>query len=229
MNNLICAGTTLGKPDRIMDTRRLHWDRIFTHATDDSRLGWYEKDSSQTLKYLEMTRLSPPATVFLAGAGTSTLADDLLTAGYGLIVNDVSGVALAVLRDRTGSRGRAAWLEHDLARPLPDDLPIVDLWIDRAVLHFLLEETEIDAYFANMQNSVRPGGYVLQAQFSTQAAAKCAGLDLHRYSLDELCRRVGEQFSLIHHETYQYTMPGGDLRPYLYALFKKRTELKDVR
>mgnify|MGYP001814712759 CR=1 FL=1 len=155
------------------------------------------------------------------------LVEDLLSAGYRLIINDVSNAALTVLKDRVGFKGSPAWLEHDLATPLPDDLPIVDFWFDRAVLHFLLEEKQINGYFSNLEALVRPDGYVLLAEFSTSAAAKCAGLDLHRYSIDELCRRTGEGFNLMYHEIYEYITPFGDSRPYLYALFKKRSDLID--
>jgi hypothetical protein len=89
------------------------------------------------------------------------------------------------------------------------------------VLHFLLSENEIQGYFANLYAAVRPGGHVLLAEFSTVGAIKCAGLELHRYSLEEMSIRLGKDFALIASEEHTYTNPSGQPRPYIYGLFRK--------
>ena len=184
-------------------------------------LGWWEKTSAQTLKFIDPIDLPVPSAIFLAGAGTSMLAGDLLIRGHHLVINEISPAALSILQQRIGPNQRATWLLHDLGRLLPADIPGADLWIDRAVLHFLIEESQIRNYFINLQSTVRPGGHALLAQFSVDGAPRCAGLDLHRYSLDELIKRVGSTFSLIDDEQFTYTTPEGNPRPYLYALFRK--------
>ncbi len=197
-----------------------HWNAIFS-ASADPDLGWYEKDVSQTLKFLNYIPQSEPTTTFIPGAGTSILVDELLARGHKLILNDISGKALDRLRDRIGKyNNRLTWLHHDISRPLPDDISQSDIWIDRAVLHFLLEETDIQGYFTNLQSTIRPGGYVLLAEFSTIGAPKCAGLELHHYSIEEMTTRMGSAFELIKHEDYTYINPFGDPRPYIYALYK---------
>ncbi len=201
--------------------RNQHWNRVFSKTANDASLGWYEKTSAQTLKFIDRIDADIPSTIFLAGAGTSMLAGDLLWRGHKLVINEISNTVLNMLQKRLGPNRRANRLLHDLAEPLPENLPPIDIWIDRAVLHFLIEEQEIQQYFVNLQKAIRPGGHVLLAQFSTEALARCAGLDLHLYSLDELGSRIGDQFSLIGNEIYRYTTPAGEPRPYLYALFRK--------
>lgn len=203
-----------------MTTRRDHWNDIFS-STADLELGWYENDVSQTLKFLDLLPKSESATVFLPGAGTSVLVDDLMARGHKLILNDISDEALKRLRDRIGDHGSLTWLHHDIADALPDCTPQADLWIDRAVLHFLLEEVDIQGYFANLRRVVRPGGHALLAEFSTDGAPKCAGLELHRYSVDEMNERMGAPFKLVKQEHYTYTNPRGDPRPYIYALYRR--------
>ncbi|NOY12257.1 MAG: methyltransferase type 12, partial [Deltaproteobacteria bacterium] len=110
---------------------------------------------------------------------------------------------------------------HDISKPLPDGIPPADVWIDRAVLHFLLEEADIRGYFTNLNSAVRPGGYVLLAEFSTMGVPKCAGLELHRYSVEEMTRRLIAGFELVTHEDYTFTNPLGEPRPYVYALYRK--------
>lgn len=197
-----------------------HWNKIFS-GTDDSEMGWHEKDVSQTLKFLDQIPMNKSATVFLPGAGTSTLVDELLGKGYKLILNDISDEALNKLRNRIGVNEKLTWLHHDISKPLPDTIPQTDIWIDRAVLHFLLKEEEIHGYFANLNSAIRPGGHALLAEFSTTGAPKCAGLELHRYSIEEMTRRMGSEFELVNHEDYTYINPFGDSRPYIYALYKK--------
>ena len=67
---------------------------------------------------------------------------------------------------------------------------------------------------------MKNNGYVLLAEFSKTGALQCAGLELHRYSIEEMKFRLGDKFKLIEHEEYVFTNPFGDPRPYVYALFK---------
>jgi len=198
-----------------------HWDSIFA-STDERKLGWHETDVSQTMKFVAPLTAGGPIRVFLPGAGTSLVVDELLDRGCSLILNDISGEALARLKRRIGERGQLLWLQHDIADPLPGKLPAVDLWLDRAVLHFLTRERDIAAYFRNLKSLLKPGGHVLLAEFSTRGAEKCAGLELHRYSEDEFRERLGPSFDLIGSEEHTYTNPAGEPRPYVYALFRRR-------
>lgn len=84
----------------------------------------------------------------------------------------------------------------------------------------MTDESAIQGYFSNLHSAIRPGGYVLLAEFSTTGARKCAGLELHRYSVEEMTDRMGAQFELVKHEEYTYINPLGDPRPYIYALFR---------
>ncbi|WP_045216294.1 methyltransferase domain-containing protein [Desulfonatronovibrio magnus] len=203
-----------------MTTTNKHWNKIFC-TTIESELGWYEKDVSQTLKFLNSITLAQSARVFIVGAGTSMLVDELMLRNQQIIVNDISDEALARLRGRTGPSKKLIWLQHDISKPLPENCPNADIWIDRAVLHFLLEEADIQGYFANLKAIVRSGGYALLAQFSTKGARKCAGLDIHCYSIQEMTKRMGPEFELLKHEYYTYINPFGAPRPYIYALYKK--------
>lgn len=203
-----------------MNTLKTHWDNIFSTKAD-RELGWYEKDVSQTLRFLDDIPRNKSNVVFLPGAGTSILVDELFNRGYQLVLNDISDEALNALRDRTGEREEVTWLQHDISKRLPADIHQVDIWIDRAVLHFLLNEVDIEGYFNNLHTVVKQGGWVLLAEFSTFGSPKCAGLELHRYSVDEMSRRIGPEFELIRSEEYTFINPFGDPRPYIYALYKR--------
>jgi SAM-dependent methyltransferase len=219
--------TPPGSPAETPDNLARHWNGVFSKSAD-RELGWYEESPAQTLRMLQCARCPGQATIFLPGAGTSVLVDELLARGHRLVLNDISATALdklrGRLRERPGVMERVRWLRHDISRPLPPDVPPCDLWIDRAVLHFLTDEARIAGYFENLRRVVRPGGQVLLAEFSYEAPPRCAGLEVHRYTLEEMVERMGEDFEMVAFEHYTYVNPRGEPRPYLYALFRRAGE-----
>src|SRR4030042_81591 len=204
-----------------MNSNSEHWDNIFS-KTENAKLGWYEKDTSQTFKLLDYIPDWEKATVFLPGAGTSILIEDLIPRVSKLILNDISIEALNRVRQRLNEGAeKIDWLCIDIAQPIKEPMPEVDIWIDRAVLHFLTNENDIKGYFENLKSILKIGGHAVFAEFSLIGAPKCAGLTLHRYSIDELSTNLGSSFKIVSHFDYTYINPFGDPRPYIYALFKR--------
>lgn len=198
-----------------------HWDNIFS-KTEDEKLGWYEKDTVQTFKLLENIKDWENAVAFLPGAGTSMLIEDLIPRVHNLILNDISCEALNKVRNRIKEGAeKIIWLCQDISQAIKDRLPGIDIWIDRAALHFLTDENDINGYFENLKSHLKIGGHAVFAEFSLNGAPKCAGLTLHRYSVDELAERLGTSCKLISQFEYTYVNPFGDPRPYIYALFRR--------
>ncbi len=199
-----------------------YWDTVFSGA-EDSTLGWYEKDASKTFQLLDSIVDWKKSAILLPGAGTSVLIEELLVQGAQLVLNDISGEALDRVRKRLGERAQdIQWLYQDISRPIDLVIKNIDIWIDRAVLHFLLQEDDIAGYFENMKVVLKPGGHVLFAEFSMEGASKCAGLKVHRYSIEELSQRLGSSFVLKEHFDHTYINPHGSKRPYLYALYQRQ-------
>ncbi len=204
-----------------MKSSRNHWDTIFSN-TPDSNLGWYEQNASKTLELLNQIPEWEESTIFLPGAGTSVLIEELLARGVKLILNDISLEALNRVKARLSNKsGEITWLCQDIAQPIQSAIPGVDIWLDRAVLHFLTDEDDIKGYFENVKSSLKTNGYALFAEFSKAGAPKCAGLTVHRYSLEELSAKLGASFKLISQFDYTYLTPHGDPRPYIYALYRR--------
>lgn len=204
-----------------MTTNKEHWESIFS-TTADAKLGWFESDTTKTYELLHQIPDWQSSRIFVSGAGTSFLIDQLIAHGAKLVVNDISDEALSRVKARLGAvSNEVFWLCQDISQPFLAAVPKADIWIDRAVLHFLLEEHEITGYFNNVTSTVEIGGYVLLAEFSKVGALKCAGLVLNRYSLDEFSHRLGTAFKLIAHFDYTFINPNGDPRPYIYALYKR--------
>ncbi len=200
-----------------------HWDKAFTNNPID-QLGWYEKNPEPSLDLIEKCNLEKSDRILNVGAGATTLVDELLKRGYqNIIANDVSPKALAKLRSRLGDvEGNVQWIVDDLTSP--DNLlqiGTVDLWHDRAVLHFFTEESDQKAYFKLLNNLVSPGGFVIIAVFNLNGATKCSGLPVFRYDENMLNSKLGSNFNLVETFNYSYIMPSGDRREYIYTLYQK--------
>ena len=99
----------------------------------------------------------------------------------------------------------------------------VDLWHDRAVLHFFTEEKQQKAYFDLLKGALKPKGFVILAEFNLEGAKKCSGLDVFNYNEEMLQERLGSDFELLKSFNYTYTQPSGNTREYVYTLFQKKS------
>ena len=197
-----------------------HWNMIF-NKKKGVQLGWYESDVKQSLRLLSDIEINKDSYIYLPGAGTSLLVEPLLAMGAQVTANDISHSALSQLKESLGSPHNLHCQVQDISLPLYNFKHSVSLWIDRAVLHFLLEEEQIKQYFENLNQVTAPAAYVLLAEFSPKGAKRCAGLKVHPYSIEEFSRRLGPNFSLVKHENHTFLSPSGEPKPYIYALFQK--------
>lgn len=200
-----------------------HWNRAFDKA--DNQLGWFEENPAQTMQLIESCKLEKDVRILNVGVGTTTLIDALLDAGYiNLIANDLSDLALQKLKERIKKSHNydLNCITDDLTNPIElQNIEPIDLWIDRAVLHFFLQVKEQTAYFNLIKKIVAKNGYVLIAVFALDGAEKCCGLDLKRYNVEMLQNNLGTDFKLITSFNHTFINPFGGERPYIYTLFKR--------
>ena len=140
------------------------------------------------------------------------------------MVNDIASAPLRELRRdlMIPNEADVKFVVDDLTDPKElNELRQVDLWHDRAVLHFFTEKGAQESYFKLINNSVKVGGYVILAEFSLEGAKKCCGLDVVNYNSAMLQRGLGENFKLLKEFDYTYFQPSGNTRAYVYTLFQK--------
>ena len=201
-----------------------HWETIYTKKQVD-KLGWFEKDPVPSLELIARCNLSQDSSILNVGAGATRLVDELLELGYtNIIANDLSREALERLKSRLGKKtsDQVKWIVDDLTNP--SELKLlepVDLWHDRAVLHFFTDHQEQASYFKLLNQLVKPGGYAIIAAFNLQGAPSCSGLPVFRYNQQMLQERLGNDFFLQEAFDHNYIMPSGDERAYIYTLFKR--------
>ncbi|MFK5982030.1 MAG: methyltransferase domain-containing protein [Flavobacteriaceae bacterium] len=198
-----------------------HWDKAYSNNSEE-KLGWFETDLSPMLQLIDKTELSKEAQIINIGAGSTTLIDELLKQGYNnLTASDISEVALKNLENRVGNENINFIVDDLLNSEKLSNIDPVDLWIDRAVLHFFTEEQDQDTYFNLLKSKIKLNGFVVLAEFNLQGAKKCSGLDVFQYDAKMLQNKLGDGYKLIESFDYTYTMPSGDEREYVYTLFNK--------
>lgn len=208
----------------ILDLKE-HWNTAYDK--EDEQLGWFETNPFQTMKLVKSCDLHKEATILNVGVGTTTLIEALLEEGYiNIIANDFSDLALKKLKQRIKKSFNydLTCIKDDLTKPKKlNKLVNIDLWIDRAVLHFFLTQEEQKSYFNLIHQTVGKNGYVIIAVFSLEGAKKCCGLDLKRYDFEMLQNSLGSQFKLIKTFNHTFINPFGGERPYIYALFQRES------
>jgi SAM-dependent methyltransferase len=204
-----------------------HWERVYQNCAIEN-LGWYEAYPAPGLKLINRCNLPKDASILHVGAGATTLVDELLQAGYrNIIANDISSSALDELQIRLGpaQSKRVQWVVDDLTNPTElSTLEQIDLWHDRAVLHFFMDAAAQDAYFNLLRKLVRKDGYAIIASFNLDGAEKCSGLPVSRYNAAMLQDKLGMEFQLLEAFDHTYVMPSGDTREYVYTLFNRKSE-----
>jgi hypothetical protein len=199
-----------------------HWDQAYL-TSPESQLGWFEEDFKSSFQLIDQCKLNPNEPCLLIGSGSSRLPDQMLEKRQSdIIVSDISEVAIQNVKDRIGEN--LNYRVGDILDPQTlEGIPPVQLWFDRAVLHFFTEKNDQETYFNVLKEKVKPRGYVILAEFNLSGAEKCSGLPVFRYDEKMYQQGLGEEFKLLDTFNHNYIMPSGEIRPYIYALYQ-RTE-----
>ncbi|MGH9558332.1 MAG: class I SAM-dependent methyltransferase [Bryobacteraceae bacterium] len=199
-----------------MDAGR-HWENVYKTKAPDA-VSWYRPHLETSLALIERAAATLSASIIDAGAGESTLIDDLLARGYrNLTVLDISRTALAVSRARLGKAAEDVhWLDSDVTEAA---LPVhaFDVWHDRAVFHFLTDPAQRAAYVRNVERAVKPGGHAIVSTFGPEGPMKCSGLDVARYDAPSLHAQFGRRFRLIESSKELHQTPFGTTQQFLYC------------
>lgn len=204
------------------DTRTDHWQTVYaTKATET--VSWFQGEATPSLAMIAAAGAGAHAAVIDIGAGASTLIDRLLWAGFhDLTALDVSAQALAVSQARLGDLAAApSWIVADLTAWSPE-AHRYDLWHDRAVFHFLVDDSERRAYRAALTRALRPGGQVILATFAPSGPERCSGLPVRRYSAEALAREFSEDFDLVAAATQTHHTPAGGEQDFTWCRLRKR-------
>jgi SAM-dependent methyltransferase len=199
-----------------MSDERRHWEDVYA-TKDATDVSWFEATPEVSLRLIEASGVPREAAIADVGGGASRLAAELAGRGYSdITVADLSAEALA--EAGTGAEGVSTVVadvrDHDFGRRF-------DLWHDRAVFHFMVDERDQAAYLATLNRSLRRGGSVVIATFGPDGPERCSGLPVVRYGAAELAERLGPEFEAVSSELHEHTTPSGNAQQFLYATFRR--------
>jgi len=194
-----------------------HWEKVYSTKAPDA-VSWYTPHLETSLNLIHQASLGKSSAIIDIGGGEATLVDDLIVAGYlDISVLDISQKAIDVARARIGNKAnKVHWYCADIAQAtLPQNY--FDIWHDRAVFHFLTEESQRKRYIEQVMHSVKHGGYVIMSTFGPEGPENCSGLDVVRYDSGSLHGQFGKAFKLINSSTELHKTPMGGTQQFLYC------------
>jgi SAM-dependent methyltransferase len=190
-----------------------HWDERYRADLDE--LSWYQAEPAVSLALMDELGVAPAASVLDVGGGASTLVDHLLRRGHrDLAVLDLSDRALAVARERTGDPAGVTWIGEDLCTWNPPRR--WDVWHDRALLHFLVDDTDRARYVEIMRRAIEPGGVFVIGTFAEDGPTRCSGLPVRRYSARDLAVLL-DGFEVVARRREVHVTPGGADQPFTWV------------
>lgn len=198
--------------------RAVHWNTVYDTKGDDG-VSWYQATPVITLELLDALRVDRSASIIDLGGGASVVVDHLLAREFtDVSVLDVSKVALDNTKARLGPAAeRVHWLHRDIFDWVPARR--FDLWHDRAVFHFLIEEDERETYLHVLRSGIAPGGRVVVATFDAHGPTHCSGLPVVRYGATELAQVFAPHFDLVDTRSEEHLTPAGLVQPFTWVVF----------
>lgn len=199
-----------------------HWSELF-ESKSSSAMSWYQPHLEVSLSIISRTGLKGRSRLIDVGGGDSTLVDDLVQRGFSRItVLDIASKAIERARQRMGEAGlNISWTVGDILHtPLPGDY--YDLWHDRAVFHFFVEEQSRKEYVSQASKAIKSGGHLIVATFASDGPRRCSGLPTLRYTPLGLAEEFKQDFTLVESQPEMHKTPHGKEQRFLYCHFLKK-------
>jgi len=161
--------------------------------------------------------------VLIVGAGASPLVGALVADGLQVIAVDIATAALVALRQGLDVEPDA----HDRLELLTADVRtlrldrMVDVWHDRAVFHFLVDDADQAAYVATAAATVRSGGHLVIATFAPDGPTTCSGLPVHRHHAASLAAVFGTSFDLVESFEADHVTPWATTQRFTHAVLRR--------
>lgn len=128
-----------------MENKKLHWETIYA-TKSPSEVSWTQSKPQTSLDFIQSLGNDTSKRIIDIGGGESLLVDFLLQEGYeNITVLDISNNALEKAKNRLGDKADLVnWIVADISEFEPEEE--YDIWHDRAVFHFLTEESDVKKY-----------------------------------------------------------------------------------
>ena len=200
--------------------RKKHWETVYQTKSDQD-VGWYQEYPDTSVKLIEKYSMNLDQAIIDVGGGNSHLSLVLFEIGYtDLTILDLSSQALKRSKSRFVSEAdQVNWITTDILQF--EAKQAFQIWHDRAVFHFLLDEDEIHKYAVVAGNSIVKGGYLILGTFSLTGPKMCSGLPITQYCEEDFCRVFEKYFELVECFENIHTTPSGNPQNFIWVVFKR--------
>lgn len=196
------------------------WDEAY--AKGSTSRSWYQPEATESLEFIAATGSTPADSIVDIGGGASALVDGLLGRGYrDVTVLDLSIEGMNAARARLGSDAAlVSWAVADVLEWSPGR-PF-DVWHDRAVLHFLIDDQARAAYAQRAADLVSPGGWIAIGGFAPDGPASCSGFPVRGASGADLAALFAASFTPVRTAAVVHTTPGGNPQSFAWLVAQRR-------
>lgn len=204
-----------------MSGNQQHWDKVYSEK-QPTEVSWYEPMPEISLNLIRECNLKKDAAIIDIGGGDSFLAEFLVSQNYtDVTVVDISSKVIERAKERMCEKAdEVTWIVADVSEFHPNKQ--YELWHDRGVFHFLMEENEKRNYLRSLKDSVKPGGYVILSTFSDKGPSKCSGLDVQGYSVGDMSKLLEQEFDFLSGRSFDHTTPSGEKQNFTVCSFQKK-------
>ena len=202
-----------------MDNKK-HWENIYQKKEIDG-VSWYQKVPIESLQLIKKYSISNSDKIIDIGCGKSFLADNLLELNYtDISLVDISSNALKEVKDRLQNKS-LNFIETDILNFNSNDK--YDIWHDRAVFHFITDSEGIKKYISLCNEYINKEGILIIGTFAEDGPLKCSGLEIKRYSVDQISGLFKETFELVESFKMLHKTPFDTEQSFSFCVLRKFT------
>ena len=203
-----------------MDNKQ-HWENIY-QKKEINGVSWYQKIPSESLQLIQKYSISNSDKIIDIGCGKSFLADNLLELNYtNISLIDISSNALQEVKERLQNKS-LNFIETDILNFNSNDK--YDIWHDRAVFHFITDREGIKKYISLCNEYINKKGILIIGTFAEDGPLKCSGLEIKRYSVDQISGLFKETFELIESFKMLHKTPFDTEQSFSFCVLRKFTD-----
>tara|TARA_B100002019_G_scaffold190285_1_gene164503 strand:+ start:369 stop:983 length:615 start_codon:yes stop_codon:yes gene_type:complete len=198
-----------------------HWENIYLKKEIDG-VSWYQKIPSESIQLIEKYSVSNSDKIIDIGCGKSFFADNLLELNYNNItLVDISSNALKEVKLRLKNKS-INFIESDILNFNSNDK--YDIWHDRAVFHFVTDNEGIEKYISLCNKYINDEGILIIGTFAEDGPLKCSGLEIKRYSVDQISSLFKGTFELVESFKMLHKTPFDTEQSFSFCILRKFTD-----
>ena len=200
--------------------KKKHWENIYQTKNIDG-VSWYQETPYESIELIKKFSTTDSDMIIDIGCGKSLLADILLKLNYkNITLVDISLNALKEVKERLNNKS-LNFIETDVLNLKLERT--FDIWHDRAVFHFITNKKSVEKYISLCNEYIGEGGKLIIGTFAEDGPLKCSGLEIKRYSVENLKELFKENFEFIKGFKKLHSTPFGTRQSFTFCVFRKIT------